>query len=103
MGLPCDYFITPQHKETEWVQLVFQSLGLQQLIRDTMALPVIRHVMIRTRIGNIVVVCCESGYIAVLLKRALPQERPQLDEEWLDWIRDFEATSVRTHSKFKAV
>lgn len=103
MGLPRDYFITPQHKETEWVQLVFQSLGLQQLIRDTMALPVVRHVMIRTRIGNIVVVCCESGYIAVLLKRALPQERPQLDEEWLDWIRDFEATSVRTHSKFKAV
>ncbi|MBT9317909.1 hypothetical protein [Leptothoe spongobia] len=103
MGLPRDYFITPQHKDTEWVQLVFQSLGLQQLIASTMALPVVGHTMIRTKIGNIVIVCCESGYIAVLLKRALPQERPQIDSDWVAWLCDFEAMVVRTHANFKAV
>ena len=103
LGLPCDYFITHQHKDTEWVQLVLQALGLRQLIAEKMALPATGHTLIRTKIGNIVVVHCERGYIALLLKRALPQEHPQVDSNWVDWVCNFEATVVRTHSNFKAV
>ncbi|EKV02864.1 hypothetical protein Lepto7375DRAFT_5132 [Leptolyngbya sp. PCC 7375] len=102
-GLPRDYFITPQHEDTEWVQLVFQSLGLQQLIASTMELPTFSHAMIRTKVGNIVLICCDRSYIAVLIKRALPQERPQIEEAWVDWIQDFEANVVRTHPNFRAV
>ncbi|MEM7794508.1 MAG: hypothetical protein AAF579_08640 [Cyanobacteria bacterium P01_C01_bin.118] len=103
MGLPRDYFITPQHKDTEWIQLVFQSLGLQQLIDSALDLPGEGHILLRTKIGNIVVVRCDCGYIALLLKRSLPQERPQIDKDWIDWVCDFEATVVRTHGDFKAV
>ena len=103
MGLPRDYFITPQHKDTEWIQLVFQSLGLRHLIASALDLPGEGHIIIRTKIGNIVVVGYELGYIALLLKRSLPQERPQIDKYWVDWVCDFEATVVRTHENFKAV
>lgn len=103
MGLPRDYFITSQHKDTAWVQLVFQSLGLRQLMASSLGFPGAGHTMIRTKIGNIVVVCCERGYIALLLKRALPQERPQVDRDWVQWVCDFEATVVRTHANFKSV
>ncbi len=102
-GLPLDYFITLQHEDTEWIQLVFQSLGLQQLIASTMELPVLRHVMIRTKVGNIVVICCNHGYIALFIKRALPQERPQINPAWVDWICEFEANVVRHHPNFRAV
>lgn len=102
-GLPRDYFITSQHEDTEWIQLVFQSLGLQQLIVSTMGLPVLSHAMIRTKVGNIVVICCEQRYIALLLKRALPQEHPKIDSTWVEWACQFEANVVRTHPKFRAV
>ena len=103
MGLPCDCFITPQHKDTEWVQLVFQSLGLQQLMTSAMELPELEHVMIRTKIGNIIVVYCPQRYVALLVKRALPQERPQIDINLVDWVCNFEATVVRSHTNFRAV
>ncbi|MGD1856681.1 MAG: hypothetical protein ACFB2W_20800 [Leptolyngbyaceae cyanobacterium] len=102
-GLPCDCFITSQHKDTEWVQLVLQSLGLRQLMSSAMDLPQAGNTIIRTKIGNIAIVCCDRGYIALLLKRSLPQERPQIGHDWVDWICEFEATVVRTHTNFKAV
>ncbi len=102
-GLPRDYFITPQHEDIEWIQLVFQALGLQQLMVSTMGLPVLSHAMLRTKAGNVVVICCQQRYIALLLKRALPQERPQVDNSWVDWVCEFEAKSVRNHPHFRAV
>lgn len=102
-GLPRDYFITSEHKDTEWIQLVFQALGLQQLLSSEMELPELDNVVIRTKVGNIVVIRAEQGYIALLIKRLLPQERPQIDRHWVDWILNFEATMVRTHPDFRAV
>ena len=102
-ALPIYCFITPQHKDTEWVQLVFQSLGLQQLMTSAMELPELEHVMIRTKIGNIIVVYRHQRYVALLVKRALPQERPQIDINLVDWVCNFEATVVRSHTNFRAV
>ena len=103
MGLPCDYFITSQHEDTEWIQLVFQALGLQQLLASKMELPALDHAVIRTKIGNIAVICCKHGYIAVLLKRSLPQEYPQIDNTWIDWAYKFSTKVVRHHPNFRAV
>lgn len=102
-GLPRDYFITSEHKDPEWIQLVFQALGLQQLLSAEMELPTLDNALIRTKAGNIVVIRIDQGYIALLIKRLLPQERPQIDSHWVEWIRTFEATEVRTHPNFKAV
>ncbi|MBE9065592.1 hypothetical protein IQ260_02890 [Leptolyngbya cf. ectocarpi LEGE 11479] len=102
-GLPRDYFITLEHDDTEWIQLVFQALGLQQLLTSEMELPKLDNVVIRTKVGNIVVIRAEQGYIALLIKRLLPQERPHIDRHWVDWILNFEATVVRTNPNFKVV
>ena len=103
MGLPRSSFITPKHQDTDWVQLVFQFLGLQQLMASTMGLPMGGHIMVRTKIGNIVVIRRDHGYVALLLKRALPQERPEINSDWVDWICDFEANVVRNDANFQAV
>ena len=103
MGLPCDYFITSQHEDIEWVQLVLQSLGLQQLLASKMELPELNHAVIRTKVGNIGIIRCKHSYIAVLLKRVLPQEYPQIDSAWVDWLCKFEAKVVRHHPNFRAV
>ncbi len=103
MGLPRSSFITPKHQDTDWVQLVFQFLGLQQLMASTMGLPMGGHIMVRTKIGNIVVIRRDQGYVALLLKRALPQERPEINSDWVDWICDFEANVVRNDANFQAV
>ncbi len=103
VGLPRDYFITLQHEDTEWIQLAFQLLGLQQLIVTTLELPRLSNAMIRTKVGNIVMVCYDQGYIAILLKRVLPQERPHVDKAWVAWICEFEANVVRNHPNFRAV
>ncbi|MEM1242419.1 MAG: hypothetical protein AAGI45_21520 [Cyanobacteria bacterium P01_H01_bin.26] len=103
MGLPCDYFITTHHTDTEWIQSAFQLLGLQQLIASTMELPVLEHAVIRTKTGNIAIVCCDRKYIALLIKRALPQELPDIDSAWIAWACHFEATVVRNHPNFRAV
>ena len=103
IGLPRDYFITSQHEDIEWIQLVFQSLGLQKLMVSTMGVPDLSHAMIRTKVGNIVIICCEYQYVALLLKRALPQEHPQIDITWVNWVCEFEAKVVRTHPHFRAV
>lgn len=102
-GLPRDYFITSEHNDTEWIQLVFQALGLQQLLTSEMELPRLDNAVIRTKVGNIVVIRAEQGYIALLIKRLLPQEHPHIDRHWVDWILHFEATVVRTNPNFKVV
>ena len=103
MGLPRNYFITPQHEDTEWIQLVLQALGLQELLSSTMELPTLNHGVIRTKAGNIVLIYCEYGYIALLLKRALPQEYPQIDSAWIDWACKFATKMVMHHPNFRAV
>ncbi|MEL6937395.1 MAG: hypothetical protein AAFO59_12125, partial [Cyanobacteria bacterium J06607_17] len=75
----------------------------QKLMASAMGLPELEHAMIRTKIGNIIVVCCDHRHIALLIKRALPQERPQIDANLVNWVCNFEATIVRNHTNFRAV
>ena len=102
-GLPCEYYITPYHQETDWLQIAFQSLGLQQLLATEMEFPSLDYAMMRTKMGNIVVLPTPQGFIALLLKRALPQESPTVDNAWIVWAANFVETVVKTDPKFKAV
>lgn len=102
-GLPLEYFNTHHHKNMNWIQIAFQSLGLQQLLAAEMDLPSLDHAVIRTKSGNIVVLPTTEGFIALLIKRALPQESPTIDEDWIAWACDFVETVVRTNPEFKSV
>lgn len=102
-GLPCEYFVTAHHKDMDWIQIAFQSLGLQQLLTTEMTLPSLDYGVFRTKAGNIVVVPTAQGFIALLLKRALPQESPTIDEDWVAWVCNFIDKEVRTNPRFKSV
>lgn len=99
-GLPLEYFNTPHNKNMDWIQIAFQSLGLQQLLAIEMNLPSLDHAVLRTKAGNIVVVPTSQGFIALLIKRALPQESPTIDDDWIAWVCDFVETVVRTNPGF---
>ena len=102
-GLPREYFLTAQHSETDWLQVTLQSLGLQQLFKFEMELPSLNHAIIRTNAGNIAIVPSTEGFIAILLKRAVPQDSPTIDQAWIEWACNFVETVVRTDPNFRAV
>ncbi|MEM6251946.1 MAG: hypothetical protein AAF821_03390 [Cyanobacteria bacterium P01_D01_bin.156] len=102
-GFPIEYFGTTDDEDTSWIQLAFQSLGLQQLLSAEMNLPSLDHAVIRTKSGNIVVLPTGQGFVVLLLKRSLPQESPTINSAWITWTCDFVETVVKTDSRFRAL
>lgn len=101
-GLPKEYFITPENRDTAWVQLVFQSLGLQALITNTLQVSRFNHTVVQTRDGDAIVIQRDRQYIAFLVKRCRPQKQVTVTETWLQWACEFEANTLRQHTHFRA-
>lgn len=103
-GLPRQYFVTTaKHQDDDWIRLAFQALGLKQLLMDEMELPQLDHVMMRTKTGNLVILPYAQGFIALHIKRALPQEQPNIDNHWTPWACNLIETVIKQDSRFKAV
>ncbi|MEO0539791.1 MAG: hypothetical protein AAFZ80_02880 [Cyanobacteria bacterium P01_A01_bin.105] len=101
-GLPQEYFITPSNRDTAWVQLVFQSLGLQALAADALGLGDLRHTVVQTREGDAVVIRTPERFLALFVKRSRPQAMPRLEPDWVEWVCQFEANELRSHPHFRA-
>jgi hypothetical protein len=100
-GLPKEYFITPGHRDTAWVQLVFQSLGLQTLMTHTLGLTGFNYTIVQTRVGNAIVIHTSEQHLALLVKRTYPQNQMAVDDAWIQWVCDFEANTLRQHPHFR--
>ncbi len=101
-GLPKEYFITPENRDTAWVQLVFQSLGLQALTAEALGIDNLQHTIIQTRHGDAVIIRTPDRFLALFVKRSRPQAIPVVDADWIDWACQFEAKELRSHSHFRA-
>lgn len=104
-GLPQEYFITPEKRDTAWTQLILQSLGLQELTAEALGLQSFKHeyTIVQTREGDAVIVRTAECFLALFMKRSRPQPIPRVETEWVDWVCQFEATSLRSHPHFRAV
>ncbi|MEL6249160.1 MAG: hypothetical protein AAFY78_09115 [Cyanobacteria bacterium J06648_16] len=101
-GLPQEYFITPENRDTAWVQLVFQSLGLQSLTAEALQLGQLQHTVVQTRDGDAVIIPHNDRFLALFVKRGRPQTLPFVDPAWIEWACQFEKNELRSHPHFRA-
>jgi hypothetical protein len=101
-GLPKEYFITPENRDTAWVQLVFQSLGLRALLTSVLTLGEFSYTIVQTKAEDAIVVRTKDRFIAFLVKRIRPNTPARVDQAWIEWACGFEAEQLRSHSHFKA-
>ncbi|MEO1591828.1 MAG: hypothetical protein AAFU71_11120 [Cyanobacteria bacterium J06632_22] len=101
-GLPQEYFITPDNRDTAWVQMVFQSLGLQALTAEALGAQSLKYTIVQTRDGDAVIIRTVERFLALFVKRSRPQMIPSVEPEWIDWVCQFEAKALRSHPHFRA-
>jgi hypothetical protein len=102
-GLPQEYFITSTHRDTTWIQIVFQSLGLQSLLTASFRFAPLQHAVARTQAGDAVVIHHSQGFLSLLVQRTQVGIPVQVNEPWIEWALTFAAEQLRTHPRFKAL
>jgi predicted regulator of Ras-like GTPase activity (Roadblock/LC7/MglB family) len=99
-GLPREYFVTQENKSTQWVQLVFQALGLKSLLMSSLKVEGFSHISIHYGNRTAVVVRAKNDYIALLLQEPLEFASTKQADQFSQWVRHFEADILRKHKRF---
>ena len=99
-GLPKEYFVTQDNDSTNWVQLVFQALGLKSLLMSSLKVEGFMHISIDYGERTAVVVRTKDDYVALLLKEPLKFASTKQSDQFSQWVRHFESTILRKHQRF---
>ncbi len=99
-GLPKEYFVTKENDSTNWVQLVFQALGLKSLLMSSLKLEGFLQISIDYGDRTAVVVRTKEDYIALLLKTPLQFATVKQSDHFSQWVRHFEGNILRQHERF---
>lgn len=102
-GLPREYYTTEDNQGTEWVQTVFQALSLKALITASLRIEGFQGITIRTENYDAIVVQLNSGYTALLFKKAKIFVEDIADPAFDEWVRNFEASILRNSNHFQTV
>lgn len=96
-GLPQNYQseVAKNHQDIclgEWVQGVFQTIGLQSLLNISLKLEGPRYFVISTKPGFTVIIRKPACYLAILFSHELPLQPADL----IPWMYDYDfSASVR--------
>ncbi len=99
-GLPKEYFVTKDNESTNWVQLVFQALGLKSLLMSSLKVDGFLHISIAYGERTAIVVRTKDDYIALLLKEPLKFASTKQSDQFSLWVRHFEGKILRNHPRF---
>jgi hypothetical protein len=100
-GLPKQYFtLVNGSKSIIWVQPIFQAIGLKSLIANSLALDTFFHVVIRGKDFTAIVVRQSSCYLAILLE---PNQKALIDENLINWTRQFDTSTLKRHPRFQVM
>lgn len=102
-GLPQEYFVTPSHDSTSWVQLVFQALGLKTLLTPTLQLGDFLHLTLDFNYQMAVVVGTPNRYVALLLKQPVEFTSLGQIDQFCQWVGQFEQQRLRQMDRFTSV
>jgi hypothetical protein len=97
-GLPEDYFISTASSNVDWVQTVFQVLGLQALLLASFKLNDFQHAIIRGQGYQAIIVKQCNCYSALLL-----QNQPDFSPELIKWAQAFEPARLKLDSRFSTL
>ncbi len=96
-GLPKDYFITEESNKINWVQTIFQALGLRSLLMSSLQLEGFHHAVINGDGYSAIVVKQPNCYTALLIRR---NDRTLITPEFVQWVQHFEPSSLRNNNRF---
>ncbi|HEY9738275.1 MAG TPA: hypothetical protein V6D06_18410 [Trichocoleus sp.] len=101
-GLPREYFVTAENKSTQWVQIVFQALGLKSLLMSSLKLDSFQQILITLGQQTAVVVRTKNAYVALLLRGQRHFPTQEIAERFSQWVRHFEQQTLRQNLRFIA-
>ena len=96
-GLPKEYFTMPESTDSDWVQTVFQELGLQALLLSVCQLEDFRYARIYGKEHRAIVVRQAGTYIALLLDRAVSEAA---SPAFVQWLRELDPPRLKAHTQF---
>jgi hypothetical protein len=99
-GLPKEYFVTQENNSTNWVQVVFQSLGLKSLLMSSLKVEGFHYISIDFGGRTAIVVRTKDDYVALLLREPLKFANAGQADQFSQWVRYFERTILRKHERF---
>ncbi len=102
-GLPREYFTTPGSSSMNWVQTVFQSLGLKSLLMSSLRVDGFRQATIRTTQHYAIVVKQRDHYIALLMPHTERNLKLIQNRQFSAWLEKFEAKVLRNNERFCVV
>lgn len=102
-GLPREYFTTAETQRMDWVQTVFQALGLKSLLMSSLQVDGFQSVAIRMTTSCSVVFKQRDRYIALLMLEPDWKLPPAEYEQFVTWLDEFERNQLRQHDRFTLV
>lgn len=99
-GLPKEYFTTQESSDVNWVQTVFQSLGLQSLLLSSLQLEGFRYARIHGNDHCAIVVKQSACYTALLLDRNLPETS---SSTFVKWVQELKPQALKADPRFSVV
>ena len=99
-SLPKEYYITDENDNTNWVQLVFQALGLKSLLMSSLKLDGFLHISIGFSQQTAIVVRAKNDYIALLMREPILFKDVEQADKFSLWVRNFEQKLLRQNSRF---
>lgn len=96
-GLPKEYFTTPDSTGMNWVQTIFQALGLRSLLMASLQLEGFHHATIHGDEFCAVVVKQRTQYTALLVR----QHQEVITESFIQWMQNFQLSELRHNPRFR--
>lgn len=99
-SLPKEYYVTAENNNTNWVQLVFQALGLKSLLMSSLKLEGFMHISIGFSQQTAIVVRTKDDYIALLMREPILFKDVEQADKFSQWVRHFEQNLLRQNNRF---
>jgi len=99
-GLPKQYYtLVDGSKSIIWVQPIFQALGLKSLLAASLPIENFTHAVIYGKEYTAVVIKQQGNYLALLIDPHIEL----LEDQFLQWACQFDATSLKNNPKFQVI
>lgn len=100
-GLPREYFTTAENSDINWVQTIFQALGLQSLLSASLQLEGFSHATIHGKGYCAIVLKQKNSYTALLLNQTNIHQ-PTGATPIMTWLQTLEPSTLKANPRFNA-
>lgn len=95
-GLPREYLISNEVNNMNWVQTIFQVLGLRSLLMSSLKLEGFHHATIHSRGYCAIVIKQRNQYTALLVR-----SQGSVADGFIEWARNFEPEVLKLDPRFR--